>query len=292
MFFAVICFAAVGMVSLLSCSGSAQVPQANLKTNIDSLSYAMGVNITTQGLDQYLMQMEIDSTNKEDLIRGIMESVNIKKGDKKANAYLKGLMMGEQLTGMFTGMNGNIFASDSTQSLDKTQFLAGFFSAMRNKHLLIPKEGIQMFVQTKTIEVQAKANEKVKNENQAFLTDNKTKKGIVTTPSGLQYKVNKESTGIKPAAEDTVLVSYALSDIHGIQIEKNDSVKFNVNKVIPGWTEGIQLMSPGAKYTFYVPYNLGYGEQGNPPRITPYATLVFDVELLKVSPAVAPAVKK
>jgi FKBP-type peptidyl-prolyl cis-trans isomerase FklB len=295
-FFAVFCFAAVGMVSFSSCSGSGagsvQTPKANLKTAIDSLSYAYGVSMT-QGLDEYIQrQMGIEAAYKEDLIKGMLDGANGKEEDKKAAARLKGLEMGKQLLGMLGNVNKDLFLSDSTQTLNKSQFLAGFAAAVMNKDLLMKKDDVQTYVQTTAAVIRTKASEKVKTENQAFLDENKAKTGVQTLPSGLQYKVVKEGKGPKPAVEDTVLVNYVLSDIHNKQLQKNDSIKFNVNRVIPGWTEGMQLMSPGAKYTFYVPYNLGYGEQGNPPAIMPFSTLVFDVELLSVSPAVAPAVKK
>jgi len=293
MFSAVFCLTAFVMVSFYSCS--AQAPQANLKTDIDSLSYAMGIQITGgTDLDQYFKMNGIEGASKEEFIKGFLEGAKIDKKDKNAIARFQGLSVGRSISSdMFSNINENIFGSDSTQTLNKSQLIAGFLAAVQNKKLLIKKEDAQVFVQAKTDAIQAKVNEKYKVAGQAFLDENAKKEGVVTTPSGLQYKVISEGTGAKPTApEDTVTVKYKLSDINGKELQTNDKAVFPLNRVIPGWTEGIQLMSVGSKYTLYIPYDIGYGEKGRRPEIDPYATLVFDVELLSVSHAVpAPAGK-
>ena len=292
MFSAVLCLTAFVMVSFFSCS--AQAPQANLKTDVDSLSYAIGIQLSSEGLDQYLQPRGVDlkdATVKEEFLKGFLEGSKLNKNDKKAIAQMEGRALGKQLVvDMLAGMNGNVFGADSTQSLNKSQLLAGFVSSLQNKKLLLKKEEVQPFVQMKTEVIQAKVNEKTKTASQAFLDENAKKDGVKTTPSGLQYKVVSEGTGAKPAAEDTVTVKYKGTDIDGKEFESNDKAVFPLNRVIPGWTEGIQLMSVGSKYTLYIPYNLGYGERGNMPRIKPFAALIFDVELISVSPA-SPAAK-
>jgi len=293
MFYAVFCLTALVMVSFFSCS--AQAPQAKLKTDIDSLSYAFGVQISGGvDLDQYFKSKGIEGASKEAFVKGFMEGAKVDKKDKNAVARLEGLTVGRQIASeTFTNINENIFGSDSTQTLNKAQLIAGFLAAVQNKNLLMKKDDVQTFVQTKAEAVQAKVNEKYKVANQAFLDENTKKEGVKTTLSGLQYKVVSEGTGAKPTApEDTVTVKYKLSDINGKEIQTNDKAVFPLNRVIPGWTEGIQLMSVGSKYTLYIPYELAYGEKGRRPDIDPYATLVFDVELLGVSHAVpAPAAK-
>jgi len=291
LFSAVFCLTALVMVSFFSCS--AQAPTANLKTDIDSLSYAYGVQIT-EGLDQYLQSKGIEGAAKEEFINGFLEGSKVDKNDKKAVAHMEGVAIGKQVSqDMFTGINGTVFGTDSTQTLNKSQFLAGFLAVVQNKKLLIKKEDVQAFAQVKTAAIQAKVNEKYKTANAAFLDDNAKKSGVKTTPSGLQYLVVSEGTGAKPTApEDTVTVKYKLSNIDGKELQSNDKFTTPLNRVVPGWTEGVQLMSVGSKYTFYIPYNLAYGEKGRRPDIDPYATLIFDVELLGVSHAVpAPAGK-
>jgi len=281
MSFAVFCLTAVIIVSLFSCS--AQAPKANLKTDIDSLSYAYGITLT-QGLEQYIQSMGVEEAYKSEFFKGFLEGSKMSKKDKKTIARIVGMGVGKQVAvDMFTGVNGNLFGPDSTatQSLNKSQLLAGFIAAAQNKKLLMQKEIASAYVQTKSEEIQNKANEPLKIENQAFLDNNKTKEGVITLPSGLQYKVQKEGAGPKPTATDVVAVRYIGTDIHGKEFDKNDSITFGLNGVIKGWTEGIQLMSVGSKYTLFVPYDLAYGERGR-PGIKPYATLIFDVELLGI----------
>ena len=121
---------------------------------------------------------------------------------------------------------------------------------------------------------------------QAFLTANAKKEGVMTTASGLQYKVLEAGNGARPRAKDTVNVHYRGTFIDGKTFDssyyRGESISFALNGVIKGWTEGVQLMSIGAKYEFYIPYHLAYGERGAGGVIPPYATLIFVVELLGI----------
>ncbi|MDR1722803.1 MAG: FKBP-type peptidyl-prolyl cis-trans isomerase [Tannerella sp.] len=127
--------------------------------------------------------------------------------------------------------------------------------------------------------------QKTKEEGEVFLASNKTKSGVISTESGLQYKVLTEGTGIKPTLEDTVLVHYTGKFLDGTvfdsSVQRGEPIKFPVQGVIQGWSEGVQLMPKGSKYMFWIPYNLAYGEQGN-QIIKPNSTLEFEVELLDV----------
>lgn len=115
-----------------------------------------------------------------------------------------------------------------------------------------------------------------------FMTENKQKTGIVTTASGLQYEVLREGSGAAPKATDTVTVNYRGSLVTGAQFDAGDGISFPLNGVIPGWTEGLQLMKEGAKYRFYIPSELAYGERGAGRVIPPNSALIFEVELVKV----------
>jgi FKBP-type peptidyl-prolyl cis-trans isomerase FkpA len=123
-------------------------------------------------------------------------------------------------------------------------------------------------------------------EGKTFLAENAKKEGVVQTASGLQYLIVKEGEGDSPAAKDTVVVHYRGTNINGVEFDssysRREPAEFPLNRVIKGWTEGVQLMKPGATYKFFIPSKLAYGERGAPPDILPNETLIFDVELLKV----------
>jgi FKBP-type peptidyl-prolyl cis-trans isomerase FkpA len=122
-------------------------------------------------------------------------------------------------------------------------------------------------------------------ESDKFLADNAKKEGVKTSPTGLQWKVLREGKGAHPKATDTVTVHYKGTLLNGTAFDSSYGgapVSFPLNRVISGWTEGVQLMSPGAKYQFWLPSKLAYGENGSPPAIGPNQTLVFEVELVSI----------
>jgi FKBP-type peptidyl-prolyl cis-trans isomerase FklB len=141
---------------------------------------------------------------------------------------------------------------------------------------------VQTFFQQKA-EEQAKA---AKAEGENFLAENAKKPGVKTLPSGLQYQVLREGNGRRPTATDEVECHYEGTLINGqvfdSSYQRGQAATFGLNQVIKGWTEGLQLMQEGAKYRFFIPYSLAYGEQGAGQAIPPYAALIFDVELIKV----------
>lgn len=130
------------------------------------------------------------------------------------------------------------------------------------------------------------AAEAAKSEGEDFLKANAKKAGVVTLPSGLQYQVLREGNGKKPSATDQVECHYEGTLINGQVFDssyrRGETATFGLNQVIAGWTEGLQLMQEGAKYRFFIPYQLAYGERGAGQSIPPYAALIFDVELIKV----------
>ncbi|MDO4802188.1 MAG: FKBP-type peptidyl-prolyl cis-trans isomerase [Prevotellaceae bacterium] len=123
-----------------------------------------------------------------------------------------------------------------------------------------------------------------KEEGEKYLAENAKKDGVISLPSGLQYKVIKEGTGKKPKATDRVKCHYEGFLIDGTvfdsSVQRGEPAVFPLNGVIAGWTEGVQLMAEGAKYRFFIPYDLAYGSQGAGAQIPPYAALIFDVELI------------
>lgn len=136
--------------------------------------------------------------------------------------------------------------------------------------------------------LQKKAAEAAMATAKAFLDENKMKEGVKTTESGLQYKVLKEGNGASPKADDEVTVHYTGKLLDGTvfdsSVSRGEPATFPLNRVIPGWTEGVQLMKEGSKYEFFIPSELAYGAQGIPNAIPPHSTLIFEVELIKVNP--------
>ena len=148
---------------------------------------------------------------------------------------------------------------------------------------------VQEYFRKKEEKLNAERAEKgkvAKAEGEKYLAENAKKEGVTVLPSGLQYMVLKEGNGNKPKATDTVKCHYEGFLIDGTvfdsSVERGEPAEFALNQVIAGWTEGLQLMQEGAKYRFFIPYILGYGEGGAGASIPPFATLIFDVELLEV----------
>jgi FKBP-type peptidyl-prolyl cis-trans isomerase len=172
-------------------------------------------------------------------------------------------------------------------------FIQGLKDAIFQNKLALTQEEIGQILSSFREEQDKVREEKMKEiaaknlkEGKAFLEANKTKPGVITLASGLQYKVNAPGAGESPQKTDTVTVNYRGTLINGMEFDSSDKHKqaamFPVNAVIPGWTEALQLMKPGAKWTLYIPPNLAYGDAGAGNVIEPNATLIFDVELLSV----------
>ena len=165
--------------------------------------------------------------------------------------------------------------------------IAGFITAIKNdtSALKMTPQEAQMFINTYFTEVEAREAEKTKEEGAKFLAENKSKEGVFTTESGLQYKVITEGTGPKPTATDNVKVHYTGTLLDGTtfdsSVERGEPAEFELDGVIKGWTEGILIMPVGSKYIFWVPSELAYGERGN-RGIKPNSTLKFEVELLEI----------
>ena len=274
-------------IALSSCN--AQVPKAELKNDVDSVSYAQGVLIAAQQIDQIFNYFGFDEANKADFLKGFQEGFSVDPKDKKTNAIMVGRMVGHDLASRaIPSINEQLFGKDSTQTMSKKNFLAGFAGVVSKPDslLAISRSEAQIYAMMTTEKIRKASMEKqyatAKQENADFLQNNKSAEGVVTLPSGLQYRVITEGTGTKPLATDVVNVDYAGSLIDGTvfdsSIEKGKPAEFPVSAVIPGWVEGLQLMSVGSKYIFYIPYELAYGESGNQV-IPPFSTLVFEVTL-------------
>ena len=270
-----------------SASCTAQSPKADLKTDVDSLSYAIGM-ARTEGLDQYLAQQGVDSTQMAEFIKGFNEGAT--KIDKKDVAYMTGLQIGQMVSKQWVeGFNQQIFGGDSTQTISRENLLAGFVAGVIGKGIMT-KEEAQQFMQTQMDAIKEKATEKKYADNKAagekFLADNKTKEGVVTTESGLQYKIITKGTGAIPADTCKVKVNYKGTLIDGTEFDssykRKEPATFRANQVIKGWTEALTMMPVGSKWELYIPYDLAYGSRETGGQIKPFSTLIFEIELLDI----------
>ena len=280
---------AIAASALFSCGGN--TPKPSLKNDIDTVSYAIGM-AQTQGLMPYLANAKgVDTTMIAEFIQGLTDAVNAGE-DKKKAAYFAGIEIGQQIAGQaFKGINGMLFGDDSTQTISTNNFMAGFISAITGKDQRMTIKEADSTAQAMIETIKARTMEKkygeAKKKNEDFLAENKGKEGVVTLPSGVQYKILKEGKGAIPADTSNVEVNYEGKLIDGTvfdsSYQRGEPATFRLNQVITGWTEGLQLMEEGAKYRFFIPYRLGYGENGAGTLIPPYSTLIFDVELIKVN---------
>ena len=172
------------------------------------------------------------------------------------------------------------------EELNVDVMIAGFVEGLKGKDVQIKLEDATQLIQAYFMAAQAKEGEKAKKEGEDFLAKNKAESGVITTESGLQYKVLTEGSGAKPTAEDKVKVHYTGTLLDGTKfdssVDRGEPAEFGVTQVIKGWTEGLQLMPVGSKYIFWIPSELAYGSQGAGQDIKPNSTLKFEVELLEI----------
>jgi len=202
------------------------------------------------------------------------------KSEKDKVSYIIGREIGNNLKSQTIDVDPEILARGIKDAF------SGAKPIMTEEEMREVMTAFQKEVMAKRQELAKQLGEKNKKEGESFLAQNKTKEGVKTLPSGLQYKVIKAGTGKKPKATDTVTTQYRGTLTDGTEFDSSYSrgqpATFPVNGVIPGWTEALQLMEEGAKWQVFVPSNLAYGERGAGPKIGPNATLIFEIELISV----------
>ena len=270
-------------------SSCGNTPSANLKNDIDTVSYAIGL-AQTNGLKEYLAnQLGVDTTQMEAFIKGLNESA--KAGDdKQAAAYYAGIQIGQQISHqMVKGINFELFGEDSTKTISMQNFLAGFIAGTTGKKQLMTMDQAAETAKKKMQEIKAKHAEKQYGENKAagekFLAENAKKPGIKVLPGGVQYKVIKEGNGAIPADTSLVQVHYEGRLIDGTVFDssykRGQPVDFRTNQVIKGWTEALCHMPVGSVWEVYIPQQLAYGERQS-GQIKPFSTLIFKMELISI----------
>jgi FKBP-type peptidyl-prolyl cis-trans isomerase FklB len=268
---------------LASCT--AQAPKANLKTDVDTLSYAIGM-ARTEGLTQYLAQMGIDASQMNTFMKGFTEGASMTSTSDKA--YVIGLNIGQNVAvNWVKDLSQQVFGNDTINSLSSENMVAGFIAGVKKDSLLMKVDSANRYMQSNMERIKkatiARTYADNKEAGEKFLAENKTKEGVVTTPSGLQYKIIKKGTGEIPAETSKVKVKYKGTLIDGTEFDssynRKEPTELRANQVIKGWSEALTMMPVGSKWELYIPQELAYGDRETGGKIKPFSALIFEVEL-------------
>ena len=255
-----------------------------LTTGSDSLSYVAGMTLT-EGLIPYLQnQLEVDTAYMADFVKGFNEALNL-KSDPRQVARMAGMQIAQQVSGrMIENLKGEF--TDTPDSIISSTFFRGFSDALENDTTVMKKESaMEMFREKQQTNKAAKV-EKLTAAGRQFLAENKKQADVITTPSGLQYKVLVQGDGEVPQKTDKVKVHYEGRLIDGTVFDASskhgtEPATFRADQVIKGWTEALTMMPVGSKWQLFIPQELAYGERAA-GQIPPYSTLIFDVELVGI----------
>lgn len=285
-------FVVAALAASAAACGKLAPKDVELKSANDSLNYAFGLANGEQFAQYYFQN---DSTGKmaEEFIKGLQAGLNQKVDTNYADIK----QIGEQIGNALSMQEKQGLMGDSTIKANFELILIALRDGMSGADDVMTKDEanqyLDAFVAVKKAEAQKKQEAemikqfgKEKQANEAWLAENAKNPNVKVTASGLQYEVLREGTGAKPQATDIVKVDYEGKLINDTTFDssykRGEPATFPLNQVIPGWTEGLQLMSVGSKYKLYVPYSLGYGAQGAGQSIPPFATLIFTVELKEI----------
>ena len=280
-------FAAAVAAVMASCGNS--LPKANLKSDIDTLSYAVGL-AQTRGLKDYLsMRQGIDTTYMDEFVKGLNDGANA-GDDKKRAAYYAGVQIGQTVSQqMVKGLNMELFGEDSTQTVSLKNILAGFISGSLGKGSLMSVDSASQYFEEKMSEVKRITLEKTYADNKKacedFMAEVAKKEGIKALENGVYYEVLTEGKGAIPADTSRVKVHYEgrlINDsIFDSSYKRNAPATFACNAVIPGWTNALTHMPVGSKWKVYIPQDQAYAER-EAGIIKPFSCLVFTIDLLGI----------
>ena len=289
--FTIAAVAAVCAVMMYASCGNG-APKASLRSDVDTVSYAIGM-AQTQGLKEYLVgRLGVDTTYMDEFIKGLNEGANA-GDDKKKAAYYAGIQIGQQISNqMVKGINHELFGDDSTKTISLKNFMAGFISGTTGKDGLMTVDSAQQVAQEMMRAIKAKNLEKEfgpnKKAGEDFLKENAKKEDVKTLESGVQYKVIKEGTGVMPKDTSRVKVHYEGRTLDGkvfdSSYKRGQPTDFRANQVIKGWTEALVHMPAGSIWEVYIPQELAYGERQQGADIKPFSMLIFKIELIEVDP--------
>lgn len=278
---------AITAATITSCGNS--TPKANLKNDVDSLSYAIGM-AQTQGLKEYLVErMGVDTTYMDEFIKGLNEGANA-GDDKKKAAYYAGIQIGQQISNqMVKGINHEIFGEDSTKTISLKNFLAGFVNGTTGKKSIMTVQQATTIAQAKMEAIKTKnmmaQYGPAKEAGEKWLANNAKQAGVKTLANGVQYKVLVEGKGEIPSDTSMVKVQYEGRTIDGkvfdSSYKRKEPATFRANQVIKGWTIALTHMPVGSTWEVYIPQEQGYGSR-EAGLIKPFSTLIFKVQLVSI----------
>lgn len=278
--------AAVAAVMIMSCGNS--TPKADLKNDVDTLSYAIGMAYS-QGFKGLLVQNGVDTAYMDEFYKGVIQGANA-GDDKKRTAYYAGIQVGQMIAnGWVKGANMQLYGNDSTKSVSLKNIMAGFLTGVKGDKGIMNSEQANIVMQTKMQAIKAAENAKQygpnKKASEQFIAKYAKGKDVKKLDGGVYYKVIKEGKGELPKDTSLVIVNYELKDITGKVIESSYASKkpvdFRANQVIQGWTMALTHMPVGSVWEVVIPQELAYGENGNRD-IKPYSALVFKIELIGI----------
>ena len=270
----------VAIAAIIASCGNG-TPKADLKSDGDTLSYAIGMAQTSH--------MGVDSAYMDQFIKGLNEGANA-GDDKKKTAYFMGIQIGQQISQqMMKGINYELFGEDSTQTISLKNFMAGFVSGTLEEGGLMTMEEAQATARQKQADIKKAQMEKKygpwKQENEEFMAKIAKTEGLNKLENGVYYEVIEEGKGEIPADTSTVKVNYEgklINDtVFDSSYKRNEPTSFRCNQVIPGWTNALTHMPVGSKWKVYIPQDQAYGDR-EAGQIKPFSALVFTIELLGI----------
>ena len=276
---------AIAAAVVTSCGQSPA--KANLKTDIDSASYASGVQQAERfNQANVLEQMEVDSAYLNDFVKGLNDAVSASDSKKKL-AYFMGANVGVQIVkGILPQMNASYFADDSTKTMSTADFVAAFIETIKGGKLAIPSEQADSVLAAFSSNLTKKQYAENKKAGEEFMAETAKKDSIQKTESGLLYKVLTEGKGALLEDGQKVKITYEGRLIDGTVFDSTEKhggepITFAPTEVIPGFGEALKMMPVGSEWEIYIPQDLAYGERGS-MGIKPYSALIFKIKMLDI----------
>lgn len=254
-----------------ACSQGVEERKLSLIDRDDSISYAASVYMA-QEMRQIMTQLEVDASVEDDFVRGVRDAFPM-NDDKRSLAYSSGQMIGARAVAMLEQAQKIVYGNDTTKRIDPEIFLEGVVASAyaKGKNMEL-SDALEYYNQYK-----------YRGESDDFIADNAKRAGVVTLPSGLQYKMETKGGGALATLSDTVCCIYKGTFTNGrtFDTSRGNIVKLPVSTLIPGFSEALLMLPEGSKCKVYIPWELGYGAHGN-ELVPPYCALVFDIEVVKV----------